>query len=71
MHTLAGLVNEIASGQVAPNPYTRGADHNACTYCPYGAVCHPTEVEGRRNRAKVAAKDFWDEIERRNEDAAD
>ena len=71
MHTLAGLVNEIASGQVSPNPYTRGADHNACTYCPFGAVCHPAEVEDRRNRAKVSAGDFWDEIERRNKDAAD
>ena len=30
-----------------------------------------TEVEGRRNRAAVDAGDFWEEIERRNEHAAD
>ena len=71
MDTLAGMVNEIASGAVDPNPYTRGASHNVCTYCPFGAVCHETEVEGRRNRAAVEAKEFWEEIERRQEHAAD
>ena len=71
MDTLAGMVNEIASGEVAPNPYTRGSAHNVCTFCPFGAVCHENEVEGRRNRAAVDAKDFWEEIERRNEHAAD
>ena len=71
MDTLAGMVNEIASGQVDPNPYTRGASHNVCTFCPFGAVCHENEVEGRRNRAAVDAGDFWEEIERRNEHAAD
>ena len=71
MKTLAGMVDEIASGEVSPNPYTRGASHNVCTYCPFGAVCHEAEVEGRRNRAAVDAKDFWAEIERRNDHAAD
>ena len=71
MDTLAGMVNEIASGEVSPNPYTRGSAHNVCTYCPFGAVCHEMEVEGRRNRAAVDAAEFWEEIERRNEHAAD
>ena len=72
MKTLTGMVDAIAAGEVEPNPYTRGPNHNVCTYCPFGAVCHDTEVEGRRNRAKVDAGDFWDEIERRrNEDAVD
>ena len=71
MDTLAGMVNEIASGEVSPNPYTRGSAHNVCTFCPFGAVCHDMEVEGRRNRAAVDAAEFWEEIERRNEHAAD
>ena len=58
------MVDEIASGNVAPNPYTRGAAHNACAYCPYGAVCHKQSVEGRRNYEKVSAQRFWDEIEK-------
>ena len=61
---LARMVNEIASGDVTPNPYTRGSSYNACTYCPYGAVCHRDEVEGRRNYETVKAEEFWDQIAR-------
>ena len=58
---LGGLVEEIASGDVSPNPYTRG-DHGACTWCPYGSVCHKAEVEGRRNYKTMSAQRFWDEV---------
>lgn len=66
--TLAEMVEDIASGNVQPNPYTRGTSHNACTYCPYGTVCHETEVEGRRNYKTMTAQRFWEEIgkERKN-----
>lgn len=33
-----GMAGEILSGSVAVNPYENGT-HNACKYCPYGAVC--------------------------------
>ncbi|MGM9548478.1 MAG: PD-(D/E)XK nuclease family protein [Faecousia sp.] len=59
---LAGLVEDIASGNVEPNPYTRGSAHDACRFCPYGAVCHPASVEGRRNYKTMDAQRFWDEI---------
>ena len=58
---LGNLVEEIASGDVSPNPYTRG-DHGACTWCPYGAICHKAEVEGRRNYRTMNAQRFWDEV---------
>ena len=58
------MVDEIASGNVEPNPYTRGAAHDACTYCPYGAVCHKEAVEGRRNYERVTSQRFWEEIEK-------
>jgi len=61
---LRGLVDEIASGRVDPNPYTRGERHNACVFCPYGIVCHENTVEGRRNYAAISSEEFWDEIER-------
>ena len=67
METLGGIVDEIASGDVTPNPYTRGTSHNACSFCPFGAVCHETEVTGRRNRAAVTAEEFWAEIEKRRD----
>ena len=61
---LRGLVDEIASGKVDPNPYTRGDRHNACRYCPYGKVCHENSVEGRRNYAAITQDEFWEDVER-------
>lgn len=61
---LSDIVDEIASGNVTPNPYTRGASHNACRFCPYGAVCHPNSVPDRRNYQAMSADRFWEEIEK-------
>lgn len=59
---LARMVEDIASGNVTPNPYTRGTSHDACAYCPYGSICHKESVEGRRNYKAMNAEKFWDEI---------
>ncbi len=59
---LASMVEDIASGNVTPNPYTRGSAHDACAYCPYGAVCHKETVEARRNYKAMTAQRFWEEI---------
>lgn len=64
MDILGRMVEDIASGNVQPNPYTRGTSHNACTFCPYGAVCHESTVEGRRNYKTMTAQRFWEEIEK-------
>lgn len=61
---LGKMVDDIASGCVDPNPYTRGGRHNACTFCPYGAVCHAATVEGRRDYAAITAQKFWEDIEK-------
>lgn len=61
---LARLVEDIASGNVEPNPYTRGSEHDPCRFCDYGAVCHPASVEGRRNYQKMDADWFWESIEK-------
>lgn len=61
-HLLGKMVDEIASGNVNPNPYTRGSSHNACRFCPYGAVCHAATVEERRNYKMMSSQRFWDEI---------
>jgi len=58
------IVDDIASGNVEPNPYTRGTAHDACAFCPYGAVCHRQSVEGRRNYERVSAQRFWEEVEK-------
>lgn len=61
---LKRLVNEIASGDVSPNPYTRGESHNACRFCPYGSVCHKSTVSGRRNYQAMKPQRFWEEVEK-------
>ena len=59
---LARMVEDIASGNVTPNPYTRGTAHDACAWCPYGSICHKEDVEGRRNYKAMNAQKFWEEI---------
>lgn len=59
---LSGMVEDIASGCVEPNPYTRGSSHDACAFCPYGMICHQKTVEGRRNYKTMNAERFWEEI---------
>ena len=61
---LGKMVDDVASGCVEANPYTRGGRHNACTFCPYGAVCHADAVEGRRDYAAITAQKFWEDIEK-------
>ena len=61
-HVLQKLVGDIASGNVEPNPYCRGAGHDACAYCPYKPVCHFAVVDGRRNYKAMTAQRFWEEI---------
>ena len=62
LRILGNMVDEIASGNVEPNPYTRGTSHSACAFCPYGAICHEEQVKNRRNYKTMNAQRFWDEI---------
>jgi len=61
---LAKMVDDISSGCVEPNPYTRGSRHNACTFCPYGVICHKATVENRRDYAAMSQNEFWERVER-------
>ncbi len=61
---LENMVDEIASGNITPDPYTRGMSHDACTYCPYASICHKSEVKGRRNYKAMTAQRFWEEVEK-------
>ena len=65
MLLLRQIVDDISSGNVTANPYTRGNTHNACAYCPYGEVCHSELVEGRRDYAAMKADEFWDRIRKK------
>ena len=61
-HILSKLVDQVASGDVAPNPYSRGSAYSACTYCPYKEVCHFATVSERRNYKTMSSQRFWEEI---------
>lgn len=60
-HILRDLIAQIDSGTVTPNPYTRGG-FGACSYCPYGSICHKASVEGRRDYKSMDAGKFWAEV---------
>ena len=61
---LGKMVDDIASGCIEPNPYTRGGRHDACAFCPYGTICHDNTVPGRRNYAAISSQKFWEDIEK-------
>ena len=59
---LQKMVDDIASGNVAANPYTRDARKNACRFCPYGQICHKNDVTGRRVFEAISAERFWNDL---------
>jgi len=61
---LRRMIDDIASGCVEPNPYTRGNSHNACFFCQYSTICHNESLVKRRNYKAMTAERFWDEIEK-------
>ncbi len=60
--TLGKMVEQIAHGAVDANPYTRGASHDACAFCPYGAICRSRAEAGRRNYKAMPAQKFWEAV---------
>ena len=63
-HTLGALADSLWSGTIAPDPYWRGEEHNACRWCPYREVCRVDsgEVPLRKLRA-VKREEFWKSLE--------
>lgn len=57
---------ELAAGTVTADPYWRGAEENACRWCPYAAACQFEEGRGgdcRRWGHKLKAEEFWTALE--------
>lgn len=67
--TLGKLADSVWAGEIAPDPFWRGEDHNACSWCPYDAVCRVKSgaVPLRRLRS-VSRGEFWKELEQEAED---
>lgn len=60
---LERMVDDVASGDVNPNPYFRGTNEKACGYCPYMFICHRNETANIRNYMTVKADKFWEDVE--------
>lgn len=68
---LKEICQELASGNIAADPFWRGAEKNACRYCDYASACHFEEGRGNdRHRwlPTVDAATFWRRIEEKGED---
>lgn len=61
---LRRMVDDIASGNVNPNPYSRGSSHDTCRYCKFSEICHKNEVADRRNYKAMSDKRFWEDVEK-------
>ena len=62
--TLGELADSVWEGKIAPDPYWRGDEHNACRWCPYREICRVDsgEVPLRKLRA-VTRGEFWQALE--------
>ena len=67
LRTLAAMTDSIASGNVGPNPVSRG-QFGSCTFCDYRDVCH-RDLCAREVRVLAAtpAAKFWEKLEQEEE----
>ncbi len=60
LKTLADLTDNIAGGDVHPNPIFRG-NHSSCRFCDYQTVCHKDLCHHEhRIMAETSADKFWE-----------
>lgn len=65
---LGDFVDQIAEGNVTPNPYMRGKSDKKCEYCDFYAVCSGGDIPDSRNFKTVKEDDFWENIGKECED---
>ena len=57
--SLRSVTDEILSGNITPNPYTRGST-GSCNWCPYASVCHLDLCSNEpRSLRATSAEEFW------------
>ena len=66
LHQITG---EIAHGNIDADPYARGPQDSACTYCPFAAACCFDEArDKRRPLRKTDSEEFWALMEKTGEE---
>ena len=62
LHQIAG---EIARGNIDADPYARGPQDSACTYCAFASACYFDESrDKRRQMHKMDSGEFWAMLEK-------
>ena len=68
LHQIAG---EIARGNIDADPYARGPQDSACTYCAFASACYFDESRDRRRQMhKTDSGEFWAMLEKENGEEA-
>ena len=68
LHQIAG---EIARGNIDADPYARGPQDRACTYCAFASACYFDESrDKRRQMHKTDSGEFWAMLEKENGEEA-
>ncbi len=65
---LEDICREMASGNIAADPFWRGPEKNACCFCDYAAACHFEPGRGgdcKRWLSHIDAQEFWTQLEER------
>ena len=62
------IVDGISSGDITPNPISRGPRNTSCTYCPMKGACH-RDICGTKFKfqRQIKSDEFWNIV--RNADA--
>lgn len=64
LHQITG---EIAQGNIDADPYTRGPQDSACTYCAFASACYFDESRDRKRQLrKTDSGEFWALMEKEN-----
>ena len=64
LHQIAG---EIAGGNIDADPYARGPQDSACTYCAFASACYFDDSRDKRRLIyKTDSDEFWALMEREN-----
>lgn len=65
---LLQMGREMGGGSINADPYYRGPQDNACTYCRFYEACHFDENNGDRKRyiEKLKTAEVWEKINREN-----
>lgn len=63
--TLEDMGRQLLDGSTKAQPYRKGPNDSACTWCPYAAVCQFDPKLGDRARylKKLNQQEFWEQME--------